>query len=168
MPKIVDARVVSRRRRLEQPHQSEVERRSHWQVKFGPVYASDIPRYLAQHEKKTEIAHSDRCIRCGACVVQCPTDALSFEDEAGQRIEPETIRCFKLNLLGDICGCRRGGFGDGGTPMTAESGGEVPTVRARSSTRRSSNPVPPVPIRRATPRPPIPAEPPSARRECFY
>jgi NAD-dependent dihydropyrimidine dehydrogenase PreA subunit len=32
----------------------EVERRSRWQVKFGPVYAEDIPRYLAQHEKKTD------------------------------------------------------------------------------------------------------------------
>jgi ferredoxin len=50
--------------------------------------------------RKVEIAHGDRCIRCGACVVQCPTDALSFEDERGSRIEPATIRRFKLNLLG--------------------------------------------------------------------
>ncbi len=50
--------------------------------------------------RKVEIAHGDRCIRCGACVVQCPTDALSFEDGSGRRIEPETIRRFKLNLLG--------------------------------------------------------------------
>jgi ferredoxin len=49
---------------------------------------------------KVQIAHSDRCIRCGACVVQCPTDALAFEDERGSRIEPATIRQFKLNLLG--------------------------------------------------------------------
>jgi ferredoxin len=49
--------------------------------------------------RKVEIVHSDRCIRCGACVVQCPTDALSFEDERS-RIEPATIRRFKLNLLG--------------------------------------------------------------------
>jgi len=45
-------------------------------------------------------AHSERCIRCGACVVQCPQDAIQFEDEDGQRIEPETIRRFKLNLMG--------------------------------------------------------------------
>ncbi len=50
--------------------------------------------------RKVEIARSDSCIRCGACVVQCPTDALSFEDESGNRIEPATIRRFKLNLLG--------------------------------------------------------------------
>jgi hypothetical protein len=33
-------------------------------------------------------------------VVQCPTDALSFHDEQGSRIEPATIRRFKLNLFG--------------------------------------------------------------------
>jgi NAD-dependent dihydropyrimidine dehydrogenase PreA subunit len=48
------------------------------------------------------IYHSspDRCIRCGACIVQCSQDALWFEDEQGQRIEPEQIRRYKLNLLG--------------------------------------------------------------------
>jgi NAD-dependent dihydropyrimidine dehydrogenase PreA subunit len=50
--------------------------------------------------RKVELARSDNCIRCGACVVQCPTDALYFESNSGQRIEPETIRRFKLNLLG--------------------------------------------------------------------
>lgn len=47
-----------------------------------------------------DLAHDERCVRCGACVVQCPKDALFFEDGAGRRIEPETIRRFKLNLLG--------------------------------------------------------------------
>ncbi|MGH0029624.1 MAG: HgcAB-like fusion protein [Myxococcota bacterium] len=46
------------------------------------------------------LAHDERCVRCGACVVQCPQDALFFEDGAGARIEPETIRRFKLNLAG--------------------------------------------------------------------
>jgi NAD-dependent dihydropyrimidine dehydrogenase PreA subunit len=50
--------------------------------------------------RKVELAHDDRCIRCGACVVQCPKDALFFEDEAGERIQPDVIRRFKLNLLG--------------------------------------------------------------------
>jgi NAD-dependent dihydropyrimidine dehydrogenase PreA subunit len=50
--------------------------------------------------RKVELAHDDRCIRCGACVVQCPMDALSFTDGAGRRVEPEVIRRFKLNLLG--------------------------------------------------------------------
>lgn len=51
-------------------------------------------------ERIVALAHDQRCVRCGACVVQCPQDALFFEDGAGRRIEPETIRRFKLNLLG--------------------------------------------------------------------
>ena len=43
---------------------------------------------------------SDRCEQCGACIVQCPTDALAFESRKGERIAPETIRRYKLNLLG--------------------------------------------------------------------
>jgi NAD-dependent dihydropyrimidine dehydrogenase PreA subunit len=50
--------------------------------------------------RAVKLAHDERCIRCGACVVQCPRDALYFEDGAGGRIEPEVIRRFKLNLLG--------------------------------------------------------------------
>ena len=50
--------------------------------------------------RKVELAHDELCSRCGACVVQCPKDALVFEDEDGGRIEPEVIRRCKLNLLG--------------------------------------------------------------------
>jgi NAD-dependent dihydropyrimidine dehydrogenase PreA subunit len=50
--------------------------------------------------RRVELKHDERCIRCGACVVQCPQDALAFEDGEGSRIAPETIRQFKLNLLG--------------------------------------------------------------------
>jgi ferredoxin len=41
-----------------------------------------------------------RCEQCGACVVQCPTDALCFVTPAGERIPPEKIRRYKLNLMG--------------------------------------------------------------------
>jgi len=51
-------------------------------------------------ERKVDLARSEHCIRCGACVVQCPEDALHFEDETGQRVEPDSIRRFKLNLMG--------------------------------------------------------------------
>jgi NAD-dependent dihydropyrimidine dehydrogenase PreA subunit len=50
--------------------------------------------------RKVELAHEERCVRCGACVVQCPLDALAFEDEAKHRVEPDTIRRYKLNLMG--------------------------------------------------------------------
>jgi NAD-dependent dihydropyrimidine dehydrogenase PreA subunit len=46
------------------------------------------------------IVQPDRCIRCGACLVQCPQDALAFAAPDGRRIEPDTIRRYKLNLLG--------------------------------------------------------------------
>jgi ferredoxin len=46
------------------------------------------------------LAHDDRCVRCDACIVQCPLDALAFETADGERIEPDAIRRFKLNLLG--------------------------------------------------------------------
>jgi len=49
---------------------------------------------------KVEITHDDRCIRCGACVVQCPQDALAFETPDGLRVDPEQIRRFKLNMFG--------------------------------------------------------------------
>jgi ferredoxin len=51
-------------------------------------------------DRRVRLAHDERCVRCGACIVQCPMDALAFEDDAGDRIEPDVIRRFKLNLLG--------------------------------------------------------------------
>ena len=49
---------------------------------------------------KVAIVRDDRCIRCGACLVQCPQNALAFAAPDGRRIEPEIIRRYKLNLLG--------------------------------------------------------------------
>jgi NAD-dependent dihydropyrimidine dehydrogenase PreA subunit len=65
-----------------------------WEVCPEGVYEkSEKPR-------KALLAHDERCIRCGACIVQCPEDALFFLDDKGARIEPETIRRFKLTLMG--------------------------------------------------------------------
>jgi NAD-dependent dihydropyrimidine dehydrogenase PreA subunit len=49
---------------------------------------------------RVAITHADRCIRCGACLVQCPQDALAFATPDGRRVGPETIRRYKLNMLG--------------------------------------------------------------------
>jgi NAD-dependent dihydropyrimidine dehydrogenase PreA subunit len=49
---------------------------------------------------KAVIALPDACVQCGACIVQCPEDALTFVGPAGQRIPPATIRKYKLNMLG--------------------------------------------------------------------
>lgn len=40
------------------------------------------------------------CVQCGACIVQCPYDALYFRSPKGDVLTPETLRRFKLNLLG--------------------------------------------------------------------
>lgn len=48
---------------------------------------------------RVQITHSERCLRCGACIVPCSLDALAFEDQSGRRIEPEVIRRFKLDLM---------------------------------------------------------------------
>jgi len=54
----------------------------------------------AEHQKKVELAHPDQCVRCAACIVQCPKDALYLHDGHGRRVEPDAIRRFNLNLLG--------------------------------------------------------------------
>lgn len=61
------------------------------------------PEAVFQREtnrKKVQLAHPERCVRCAACIVQCPRDALYLANGKGDRVLPETIRRFKLNLLG--------------------------------------------------------------------
>jgi ferredoxin len=41
-----------------------------------------------------------RCVQCGACVVQCPGDALSMMGPGGEVISPGVVRRHKLNLMG--------------------------------------------------------------------
>jgi MinD superfamily P-loop ATPase len=50
--------------------------------------------------KTASMPRAELCVRCGACIVQCPFDALSLVSPAGGRIEPEVVRKYKLNLLG--------------------------------------------------------------------
>lgn len=47
------------------------------------------------------IPRADDCVQCGACIVQCPFDALYFRAPDGRVVPPETIRKYKLNLLGN-------------------------------------------------------------------
>ena len=58
------------------------------------VFEIDRERRLAT------LSRAEQCVQCGACVVQCPFDALYFRDPSGGIVEPDTVRRFKLNLLG--------------------------------------------------------------------
>lgn len=50
--------------------------------------------------RKATRPRGELCVQCGACIVQCPFDALHFETPAGDILPPEQVRRFKLNLLG--------------------------------------------------------------------
>ncbi|MDO9555354.1 MAG: 4Fe-4S binding protein [Atribacterota bacterium] len=66
------------------------------------------PRNCFKIDKSRQIttmpAGSVRCIQCGACIIQCPLDALCFKNPEGDIISPDTIRKFKLNLMGKRSG----------------------------------------------------------------
>jgi NAD-dependent dihydropyrimidine dehydrogenase PreA subunit len=50
--------------------------------------------------RKVEIARPGQCIRCGACIVQCPTDALHFRYDDGRVLSAAAVRATRLNLAG--------------------------------------------------------------------
>jgi len=65
------------------------------------------PRNCYELDREHHIAtipRSTRCIQCGACIVQCPFDALCFRSPKGKILLPESIRKFKLNLIGKRIG----------------------------------------------------------------
>jgi NAD-dependent dihydropyrimidine dehydrogenase PreA subunit len=47
------------------------------------------------------LSRAEQCVQCGACIVQCPFDALYFRSPRGDVVAPDTVRRFKLNLLGN-------------------------------------------------------------------
>ncbi len=55
---------------------------------------------VSKEKHITTIPRADKCVQCGACIVQCPHDALFFKDTVGNMLLPETVRKFKLNLKG--------------------------------------------------------------------
>jgi NAD-dependent dihydropyrimidine dehydrogenase PreA subunit len=50
--------------------------------------------------RKVVLARPDACIRCGACIVQCPEDALQFRFSDGRVVEPASVRSTRVNMLG--------------------------------------------------------------------
>jgi NAD-dependent dihydropyrimidine dehydrogenase PreA subunit len=56
--------------------------------------------YTVDKSAHTAAVIEDTCVQCGACIIQCPCDAVSFESPEGEVILPETIRKYKVNLMG--------------------------------------------------------------------
>lgn len=50
--------------------------------------------------RKVEINNPGQCIQCGACIVQCPEDALRFRYDDGRIVEAPAIRRTRMNMLG--------------------------------------------------------------------
>jgi NAD-dependent dihydropyrimidine dehydrogenase PreA subunit len=57
-------------------------------------YELDTNRHI------TTMPRAEKCVQCGACIVQCPFDALSFLSPKGEMLSPSTVRTLKLNLIG--------------------------------------------------------------------
>ena len=55
---------------------------------------------MIEDQNKVSNPRKVNCVQCGGCIVQCPFDALYFINKAGDIIQPETIRKFKLNMMG--------------------------------------------------------------------
>lgn len=51
-------------------------------------------------EHKIDIVSGEDCIECGACIVQCPSDALRFRYDDGRIAEASIIRKTRMNMLG--------------------------------------------------------------------
>jgi len=56
--------------------------------------------HMNGRRRKVEILHPGQCIQCGACIVQCPEDALRFRYDDGRVVGAPTIRSTRMNLLG--------------------------------------------------------------------
>lgn len=56
--------------------------------------------YMDGHRRKVEIKRGADCIQCGACIVQCPEDALRFRYDDDRVVEAATIRQTRMNMLG--------------------------------------------------------------------
>lgn len=66
----------------------------------GAGYCEQVcPRTCFTVGSGTATVNGECCIQCGACIVQCPFDAVYFKGPKGV-LRPEVIRKYKVNLMG--------------------------------------------------------------------
>jgi NAD-dependent dihydropyrimidine dehydrogenase PreA subunit len=63
------------------------------------VCPSDVLK-MDGERRKVVLESPDACVLCGACIVQCPEDALFFRYPDGSLVPPDTVRRTRLNMLG--------------------------------------------------------------------
>ncbi len=63
------------------------------------VCPSDVLE-MTGRARKVKIARDDQCIQCGACIVQCPEDALRFRYDDGHLLEAPAIRATRMGMTG--------------------------------------------------------------------
>jgi NAD-dependent dihydropyrimidine dehydrogenase PreA subunit len=57
--------------------------------------------FILEKQKKLAVLEKpELCIRCGACIIQCQFDALSYTDEKGRSVSPDFVRKHKIGLSG--------------------------------------------------------------------
>jgi len=70
----------------------------------GAAFCETVcPRNCYEVNRERRLAtlpRAEQCVQCGACIIQCPFDALYFKNPKGEVILPETMRKYKQNLLG--------------------------------------------------------------------
>jgi len=69
----------------------------------GAGFCTDVcPRNCYEMDEGgiVKMPRANDCVQCGACVVQCPFDALGFKDPEGGTVTPKSVRKFKLNIMG--------------------------------------------------------------------
>jgi NAD-dependent dihydropyrimidine dehydrogenase PreA subunit len=62
--------------------------------------AQVCPRRVFTVAEAVSLPGASACVQCGACIVQCPADALAFVTPSGVRVPPGDTRRNKLNLVG--------------------------------------------------------------------
>jgi len=69
-------------------------------VQVCPRDVLEMTPEITKEQRRVQITKPDWCIQCGACIVQCPTDALRFRYDDGRVVEATTIRRTRMNMVG--------------------------------------------------------------------